>query len=64
MPLAKIDSLITHSSTYVYVPRCINTPKVTTLLLAGISLYQQLLWERSQWDLERKQLLGIIKDQA
>lgn len=39
-------------------------PNISTPQLAGLSLYQQLLQERSRWDLERKQLIRIIKDQA
>lgn len=36
----------------------------STPLLASLNLYQQLLWEQSQWDLEIKRLQRIIKEQA
>lgn len=40
-------------------PLDFSTPFSTSL-----NFYQQLLWERLQWDLERKKLQRIIKEQA
>ena len=33
-------------------------------LSANLNLYQQFLWEKTQWNLERKQFLKVIKDQV
>ena len=39
-------------------------PNIFTPLSSNFNVYQQFQWEKANWDLERKQLLKTIKEQA
>ena len=58
------------NKTHQLEPECLDLfhheplppPYLSTFFFVGVNLFQQLLWERAQWNLEKNKLKHVINE--